>query len=353
MGFGKSATAAGLVAVMAAFSGLVAVSGGASCGGGTIDATQAANAGTVAGYSGEQLTNAAAIMNAATALGLSTQGQTIGVMTAIGESSLRALDHGDVAGPDSRGLFQQRTSWGSLPERMDPTRSATLFFQRLIGVAGWETMPPSKAAHLVQINADADHYAKFFPAAAQVVQALSSAAGPGSCGVSADSVALAQELVQAADQGLLTGLVPDHIKEIRWIAQGKTVQDCGIDTRILQVMVVAVHTFQRVGVSSINRKCTSELLGAGALSSHNINGGGQAVDFYSFGGKSTTGADANALRLIGLLDPIVPKGARLGQSQCRDAAGGEAALANFSEIRDSCDHLHVDLAFTVDALRIG
>ena len=45
----------------------------------------------------EQLENAAQIMNAAAELQLPTQAQTIGVMTAIGQSTLRNLHHGDNA----------------------------------------------------------------------------------------------------------------------------------------------------------------------------------------------------------------------------------------------------------------
>src|SRR5690606_24254647 len=48
----------------------------------------------IAGYEHEQLVNAAYIMQAGKALGLSVRDQTIGVMTAMGESSLRVLDHG-------------------------------------------------------------------------------------------------------------------------------------------------------------------------------------------------------------------------------------------------------------------
>jgi hypothetical protein len=59
--------------------------------------------GPVAGYGGEQLANAAAIVNAGQAMGLDTCAQTIGVMTVMGESSLQVLDRGDAVGPDSRG----------------------------------------------------------------------------------------------------------------------------------------------------------------------------------------------------------------------------------------------------------
>lgn len=135
-------------------------------------------ASAVAGFSAEQLTNAAYIMNAAAALGLDRDAQVIGVMTAIGESSLTVIDHGDTAGPDSRGLFQQRDSWGSLAERMDPTTSATAFFQRLQSVPDWQSLEATIAAHKVQRNADPYHYEKFFDAANKIVTAL---AGGGSC----------------------------------------------------------------------------------------------------------------------------------------------------------------------------
>ena len=94
-----------------------------------INSAQAADPGNipaeaVAGYGKEQLQNARYIMHAAYRLGLTVRDQTIGVMTAMGESSLRVLDHGDAVGPDSRGLFQQRANgaWGSYEDRIDPHR---------------------------------------------------------------------------------------------------------------------------------------------------------------------------------------------------------------------------------------
>lgn len=128
----------------------------------------------IAGYGPEQLGNAVAIINAGHSLGLPARAQTIAVMTAMGESSLRVLDRGDSAGPDSRGLFQQRNNgaWGSYEDRMDPTRSALSFYRALVDVAGWETLPPTMAAHRVQRNADPWHYERHWPAAVQVVTIL-------------------------------------------------------------------------------------------------------------------------------------------------------------------------------------
>jgi hypothetical protein len=130
--------------------------------------------GPVAGYGGEQLANAAAIVNAAEALGLDTCAQVVGVMTAMGESSLLVLDRGDAAGPDSRGLFQQRDNgaWGTYADRMDPTTSATNFFLALQEVPDWQALPPTIAAHRTQRNADPYHYERYWDAAVEVVGAL-------------------------------------------------------------------------------------------------------------------------------------------------------------------------------------
>lgn len=137
----------------------------------------------VAGYSGEQLTNAALIVNAGKALDLDVKGQTIGVMTAMGESGLRVLDRGDGAGPDSRGLFQQRDNgaWGSYEDRMDPTTSATNFFEALLDVQGWESLSPTEAAHKVQRNADPFHYERYWKDAIDVVAAVADIEGLSTC----------------------------------------------------------------------------------------------------------------------------------------------------------------------------
>jgi hypothetical protein len=157
---------------------------------------------------------------------------------------------------------------------------------------------------------------------------------------------LAQELVDAMDAGKLVGSQPDHMKEIRWIAQGVTVADCGVDYRVLEIIAIAVRNFDQVGVSDINRKCTGQIEGAGTSSSHYVDGGGHAVDFYLLDNKSLNGSDAGTLKLISLLDPVMPVGARVGQASCRASAGVKLQLTNWTEFDDSCTHMHVDVPVT-------
>ena len=157
------------------FAFILLIAGGNSAGctvpGATVDVAGVPST-AIDGYSGAQLQNAAAIMNAADSQGMDLQAQLIGVMTAMGESGLQVQGRGDTAGPDSRGLFQQRSSWGTLAQRMDPTQSATLFFQKLKTIPDWQSLDPSIAAHDVQQNADPNFYSPYFAKAQEVVGKL-------------------------------------------------------------------------------------------------------------------------------------------------------------------------------------
>jgi cell wall-associated NlpC family hydrolase len=124
--------------------------------------------GSVAGFGPQQLSSAAQIVAAGAELGVPQRGQVIAVATAMQESGLRNLTYGD---RDSIGLFQQRANWGPAPVRMDPKSSAKLFYQHLLAIPGWQTMPLTVAAQRVQISALPDAYAHWEGAADQVVGA--------------------------------------------------------------------------------------------------------------------------------------------------------------------------------------
>lgn len=117
----------------------------------------------------QQIANAQAIAQAAAAVGASGRAVYVALVAAVGESDLINVDYGDNAGPDSRGLFQQRSSWGPYADRMNPVTAAKMFFLGphqggqggLLDLAGWESLPVTTAIHRVQINADPNHYTKF------------------------------------------------------------------------------------------------------------------------------------------------------------------------------------------------
>lgn len=133
----------------------------------------------IAGYSAEQLGNAVAIVNTGRDLNLPLKGQIVSIMVALGESGLKVLDYGDAAGPDSRGLFQQRDNgaWGTLADRMDPSVSAANFIKALQEVDGWDRLEPTIAANRVQRNADPYHYQRYWQPAMELVSALADVKG--------------------------------------------------------------------------------------------------------------------------------------------------------------------------------
>jgi hypothetical protein len=75
----------------------------------------------------EQQRNVEAIVGAVKGMNQPLRVAVIAVATALQESSLRVLRHGDKAGTDSRGLYQQRKDWGPEDLRLDPVESTTLF----------------------------------------------------------------------------------------------------------------------------------------------------------------------------------------------------------------------------------
>lgn len=124
----------------------------------------------------EQLANARIITAAGASLGIPPQGQVIALATALQESGLRNLRHGD---RDSLGLFQQRPSqgWGTPDQILTPTYAATRFYQALVKVSGWQRLPLTQAADAVQHSAHPTAYADHETDARQL---LALTAGPGS-----------------------------------------------------------------------------------------------------------------------------------------------------------------------------
>ncbi len=122
----------------------------------------------------DQAANAALIAGVALRRGLPPRAASIAIATAIQESGLRNLEYGDDAGPDSRGLFQQRPSqgWGTRAQVMDPVYAANAFYDGLLKVPGYTNMPITEAAQAVQISAFPEAYADHEPEARALASAL-------------------------------------------------------------------------------------------------------------------------------------------------------------------------------------
>ncbi|XMS41354.1 hypothetical protein ACLF6K_16940 [Streptomyces xanthophaeus] len=119
----------------------------------------------------EQAANAATIAAVGISKGLPDRAVTIALATAMQESSLRNLDHGD---RDSLGLFQQRPSqgWGTPEQITDPVYSAGIFYDHLVDVPGYSRLPLTVAAQKVQRSGYPQAYAKHEPDATVLTAAF-------------------------------------------------------------------------------------------------------------------------------------------------------------------------------------
>lgn len=140
--------------------GIMAVAGTAS----TCSVIVSPSGETTARYDAEQLHHVQIIVSVGMQRGIPVRGRIIAVATAIQESNLRNLPNlGDRNDHDSLGLFQQRPSqgWGTPEQIMNPAYAAGRFYDKLITVAGWQSMPLTEAAQAVQVSAYPDAYAKW------------------------------------------------------------------------------------------------------------------------------------------------------------------------------------------------
>jgi hypothetical protein len=300
-------------------------------------------------WSAEQLVNAAAIMQAAAQSGLTRTAQVLGVQTAIQESSLRVLGHGDEAGPDSRGLFQQRANWGPLEVRMDPVGSSLLFFDALKKVQGWEGMAPEDAIHTVQVNERASDYVPHRVEAENIVDAWAKASCTG------DVPGTVQEAAAAIMGHVGAGqvfLYQDNEQQVANLANGVAGAACQIDVRVLQLIVLGVQWYGHVGVSDLNRLCRNDCSAGAGLFSMHCKSPSLALDLSNLGGTGLTGADAQSVDLVRRLATVLPAGSGIGQWDCRANAGIFIPTPGIRQFPDGCHHLHIELPLTPDPLNI-
>ena len=129
----------------------------------------------------DQAANAALITAVAVRRGLPARAASIALATSMQESKLRNIGHGDQAGPDSRGLFQQRPSqgWGTAEQVMDPYHASNAFYDALMKVSGYQSLEITDAAQRVQHSAFPQAYARHEGMARAFASALSGQSAAG------------------------------------------------------------------------------------------------------------------------------------------------------------------------------
>lgn len=157
--------------------------------------------GAPGGLDAKQLTNAAVIAAVGRKRSIPARGWLVALATASQESHLRnlantnvaesmALPHDGVGGDhDSVGIMQQRPSqgWGTPKQLLDPAYAAGKFYDHLLAVPGWQSLPVTVAAQTVQRSAFPDAYADDAALAAQLVVKVGDAASSDLSGCASTS----------------------------------------------------------------------------------------------------------------------------------------------------------------------
>jgi hypothetical protein len=324
-----------------------------------------------------QLGRAATIISVgAHTTGVGTNGVLIALMAGLTESRLRMLANttaypysagyvhdGDGSDHDSLGMFQMRPTagWGSVAQLMDPDFQAAAFYggpagpnhgspRGLLDIPNWDSLSLGAAAQAVEVSAFPDRYAAFEPVARTILSALTGAA-PTHGAQATESVCpvlsgtaqqLAQTLVEAHTKGTFTTLVPAmYSQEIEATANGTVTAKCQVDTRVLQMLVLVLNKFGRLGISDLGRPCVGDSLHC--PSSPHCKIPDLAVDFTSVGGQVLNGAGAPDIGLLRFLDTVLPAGSWAGQSECRTMAGDAVHLDHIGQFPDTCTHQHIDI----------
>lgn len=142
--------------------------------------------GVTATLSPTQMGNAATIVGIAVRRGLPARAATIAIATALQESKLVNVRYGD---RDSLGLFQQRPSqgWGTEAQVLDPVYATNAFYDRLVEVRDYRSLPITVAAQRVQRSGFPDAYAQHEQDARVVASALTGqSAAAVSCALDPD-----------------------------------------------------------------------------------------------------------------------------------------------------------------------
>jgi cell wall-associated NlpC family hydrolase len=154
-------TFAGFAMVCALVLGLASIAGDG--GSAAAAAPTCVTSGPLAGLSAAAANNARVVTAVAEQLS-GTDAALVAVLVGYTESGLLALGNSSIPGSgqgaqgnghdhDSIGIFQQRPSWGTVSQRLDPAQATRLFLAHLLADPGWDRKPPWVAAQDVQQSA--------------------------------------------------------------------------------------------------------------------------------------------------------------------------------------------------------
>lgn len=126
-----------------------------------------------------QRQTAATIIGVAKGMAVPPRGWVVALATAMQESQMGTVGIDVAVDHDSLGVFQQRPSqgWGSPAQVRDPVYATRTFLERLLTVPGWETIPVTRAAQIVQRSAFPNAYAKWESLANSLVTDLAGVTG--------------------------------------------------------------------------------------------------------------------------------------------------------------------------------
>lgn len=170
---------------------------------------------------------------------------------------------------------------------------------------------------------------------------------------STDKRTLAKKIIAKGKVTYSTGAQPT----LESIADGSTdpnAEPCGINLYILK-LIDKITDKHSIRISDINRQCiNSTVNGQSSTKSRHYAGNGSAVDIDAIDGTPTNGRDANAISVINDVMPILVDAGTAGGGYSQVGQFGCGPTITIPDslrvhvIRDSCDHLHLDVPAVSD-----
>ena len=217
--------------------------GSTSCDAGTGTGPSAGAPQTSAELNEVQRQTAATIIGVAKGMSVPPRGWVVALATAMQESQMGTVGMDVAVDHDSLGVFQQRPSqgWGSPAQVRDPVYATRTFLERLLAVPGWDTMPVTQAAQIVQRSAFPNAYAKWESLANSLVTDLAGVAGAIQQCVPADEASggVAAALPPGVARTAIEFATAETGKPYVWGATGPSGYDCS---------GLMLRAYQRAGI---------------------------------------------------------------------------------------------------------